>query len=455
MSRTLPFSQDEKAHIVMMGLMDPSIIPELCGYHNIPRSTFYHWRERFLAGGLKTLHPPGIPYTVNQEVKQIVDALYIELEVLKKAQKQGTKLNLPPSFWEGLFQKIDENDLNHREVKRVLKLNSQTFQNKRRQFENGGVLPKKQRRARPRIYRAEDYAPMIKEIQSELNPRAGSRRVYLAMKKRGAKPSQNTVYLMMKELGLIVPRPRGRSRKYYKPFKVNRPNEVWVADTTTWWEGPHRYVIYVCLDAYSRWIPHIMAATDRTALSTLRYYDQLFQQARPDALHSDRGTEFANMKGLAYLEERKIHWRHGPSHTPQSQFLVERVIQTLKDEWLMWKDADDVLEMQQHVENFRNWYNKNREHYALDYQFPSDVYHAGRKAPRKPSRRELVRRRYRRYLDPFVKGAYVEVTLRANENRETERRRLKRAADDLGLTLVFRKRRGKLLFEVKPKDLSK
>ena len=74
-----------------------------------------------------------------------------------------------------------------------------------------------------------------------------------------------------------------------------------------------------------------------------------------------------------------------------------------------------------------------------------------RAASKRMSKRELTHRRYLRYLEPFRKGAFVEVTLRPGEKKQTERLRLKRAADDLGLTLVFKRTQGKLRFQIKGK----
>jgi len=54
-----------------------------------------------------------------------------------------------------------------------------------------------------------------------------------------------------------------------------------------------------------------------------------------------------------------------------------------------------------------------------------------------------------RNLEKFDKGAYVEVTLKAGENRQTEKNRLVRAAKDLGLKLEFKRTRGKMRFQVK------
>jgi transposase InsO family protein len=85
-------------------------------------------------------------------------------------------------------------------------------------------------------------------------------------------------------------------------------------------------------------------------------------------LHTDNGPEFNNKNGLAYLKERGVQWRHGPSHTPEAQGLVERLVKTLKEEWLMWKDPADTIELQECLEEFKRWYNELRDHSALNYK---------------------------------------------------------------------------------------
>ena len=83
-----------------------------------------------------------------------------------------------------------------------------------------------------------------------------------------------------------------------------------------------------------------------------------------------------------------------------------------------------------------------------------EEFNAAPKPKAKPNpmtKRERIHRRYCRYLEPFAKGAYVEVTMTGGEKRQTVKNRLKRAAEDLGLTLKFKRTKGKLRFEVKGK----
>ena len=72
-----------------------------------------------------------------------------------------------------------------------------------------------------------------------------------------------------------------------------------------------------------------------------------------------------------------------------------------------------------------------------------------RGAPKRLTKREKVRRRYQRLLKPFIDGGFVEVTIQKGETRQTVKNRLKRAAEELDLTLDFKRTRNKIRFEVK------
>ena len=93
---------------------------------------------------------------------------------------------------------------------------------------------------------------MIKEILADLPTVVGHRRVWMAMKRRGVLFYQGTAYRIIKELGFLVPKRKGRCKKKYKAIQVENSNEVGIADTTIWSAGRNRVEIYVCLDAYSR-----------------------------------------------------------------------------------------------------------------------------------------------------------------------------------------------------------
>ena len=285
--------------------------------------------------------------------------------------------HLPVGLWQTLFKEIEANNLHPEVVRRALDLNNATFYRKRRQYLSGGVLPRKPGSGRKRTYHARDYEQRIRETLREMPYVSGHRRIFMTMKKRGAVPySMNTSYRIVKELGLLVPKAPGRCRKHYEPLNADAPGQLWVADTTTVWIGNQRMEIYLALDACSRWVPCVMVSPDRMGTSTLRYYEKALESGTPVAIHTDNGTEFANRNAIAYLKERNVMWRHGPSHTPEAQGLVERLVKTFKEEWLDWKSPTTITELEESVKGFVNWYNSERIHSSIGWEVPEAVHHA-------------------------------------------------------------------------------
>jgi len=133
---------------------------------------------------------------------------------------------------------------------------------------------------------------------------------------------------------------------------------------------------YLCLDAYSRYIPSLMVSLDRTKDSTPRYYEKLFELQRPITLHTDNGTEFTNRDALAYLKLKEIGWQSGPCKNPKAQGLVERLVKTHEVEQLMSKEREDIIEIQASLEEVREWYKGLRDHSIPKCRVPEEVNYA-------------------------------------------------------------------------------
>ena len=269
---------------------------------------------------------------------------------------------MPVVWWNNLFQKMFEHQIRTGEVTFSMEIPPSTLCRKKYQYLNGGIQPRRSGNGRKRIYHAKDYEALFKEILSDLPPVAGHKRIWMEAKRKGVPFGQGTCYRLLKELGLLAPRPRGRCRKKYESLVVDGPNEIYVMDTTEWYIGRVKYQIYAAIDACSRFLPALKAFYDKTSESTVNYLGVLLEQHMPASIHTDNGTEFANRRTNGYLESKRVIWKHGPAHTPQAQGLIERFNRTLKEEWLMWKEPKNIMELQKCLDEFREWYNRKRAH---------------------------------------------------------------------------------------------
>jgi len=284
------------------------------------------------------------------------------------------RLHLPPSVWHSIFETVDRYALNPEVARRALDLKEATFYRKRRQFFNGGIPPRKPGSGRRRIYDPKDYEVVIRDILKEQPPIAGHRRIWIKLKKKGVPFCRGTAYRIMRELGLLAPRQAGTSPKRFIPIHPESPREVWFGDTTTYWLGRERFEIYGSIDAYSKYVPCLMASYDKTSDATVKYYERALQNDLPKTMHTDNGGEFANRNAIAYLSERNVDWEHGPKHTPEAQGVIERLFNTLKHEWLDWKEPKSITDLQNRLDEFVVWYNTQREHSSLEYNYPKVVH---------------------------------------------------------------------------------
>jgi len=286
------------------------------------------------------------------------------------------KKHLPPCYWEDLIRKIREDHLPVGLTLKFLGLSPSTYHKKKKEFDQGAVLPRKPGTGRKPLYDAKDYEQSIRDALNEAGPSGGDRRAWINLRRKGIFLGKGTVRKMILELGLSRPRQRGKSRKRYEPLVVEAPNQVVVSDNIVWWAGRRKVYIYTGVDACSRHAVRPIAYHDKTSQSTVSFYELSFANQAPVAVHTDNGTEFDNRNAMAYLEGRNIQWSHGPSHTPQSQGLVERFNRTLKEEWLMWKDPTDILSLQKCLDEFWDWYNRVRTHMAIGDRTPEEAHYA-------------------------------------------------------------------------------
>ena len=193
------------------------------------------------------------------------------------------------------------------------------------------------------------------------------------------------------------PKPRTTPESSAKPRKTEDikersirawyPNHVWSIDTTMvlcW--GFWRMHICVVIDHFSR---KVMATVPLEGPNAGWVYNALEiaieKYGAPKHIISDQASVFTGGVFAELLRQWNVKPRFGPVGKHGSIFVTERVIKTLKYEWLkrvvLIKGFDHLTLL---CEEFQCWYNTWRPHMALDGIRPDDVYYE--KKPEKPKR---------------------------------------------------------------------
>ena len=197
-------------------------------------------------------------------------------------------------------------------------------------------------------------------------------------------PASSTIGEILKRHGLVVPRHRSRRTvPYSDPFVgYDSPNDVWCADFKGWFRtgDGSRCDPFTLTDGRSRFILRCQAVIrpDYTYVKPL--FDAAFREyGLPRAIRTDNGPPFATTT-LAGLSRLSIEWiklgiipeRIEPGK-PAQNGRHERMHRTLKQETAKPPKANLRLQ-QQAFDRFRQEYNYERPHEALDQLTPADIY---------------------------------------------------------------------------------
>lgn len=279
--------------------------------------------------------------------------------------------HLSSETWGAVIKAVEELRAPLKPLLEELGVSRSSYYRKRREYLAGEIASRKAGSGRPKTYTVEMYGKRIVETLRQLPPTVGHRRVWLKL--RGEGLSRNTVWRLMKEMELLLPRQRGKCRRRYEALRAARCDEVWTADTTYWPVNGSGMWIYVAMDVKSRWTPYVEPYLWRSGASSVEFFMNAFGEGKPQKLVTDKGSEFISGDLQALLKVEGVEWQGLPQNTPEARGLIERLNLTLKREWLLWKEPQTLPELRQSLQEFKRWYNQ-REHESLDWKTPEECY---------------------------------------------------------------------------------
>jgi putative transposase len=240
-------------------------------------------------------------------------------------------------------------------------------------------------------------APEIIEALLEIrrrHPTWGAKKLLPILHKRHPNwelPGRSTVCAILNRNGLV---PKKRRRRHIghpgKPSsQMLAPNDIWCADFKGHFKtgnGVYCYPLTVT-DGYSRYLLCCQGLHSTAVAGVKPIFTRLFKEyGLPQRIRSDNGVPFATTT-LARLSSLSAWWvRLGilpdliEPGKPQQNGRHERMHRTLKAETTK-PPAGNLTAQQRKFNRFREEFNTERPHEALDQETPASVY--------VPSRREM------------------------------------------------------------------
>jgi transposase InsO family protein len=216
----------------------------------------------------------------------------------------------------------------------------------------------------------------------DAHPAWGARKIARCLRREGVPaPAHSTVHAILQRHGRIVP-PPGAPRATQR-FERAAPNLLWQMDFKGWVslaDGTHCHPLTM-LDDHSRYVPCLKACADEQGATVKRHMHTTFRRyGLPDAMFVDNGGPWGDAGGArwtrltVWLLKLGVEVLHSRPYHPQSRGKNERFHRTLKDEVFALRRFRHLVEVQRAFDQWREVYNFERPHEALDQDVPASRY---------------------------------------------------------------------------------
>ncbi len=225
---------------------------------------------------------------------------------------------------------------------------------------------------------------LLKQRISEIAlkyPFYGYRRIYALLRREGTAVNHKKVYRIYRELNLQRPKKKKKIRvrnsliesmptlKLTKPIY---PNTVWVTDFIHDSLTNNRALrVLIIQDAYTKKVVGYRIGRSITAEEvTDTFKEAINKHGIPHILHSDNGPEFRSKSLNSFLNTNRITHKFIEKGKPYQNGVAESFMDKLRDECLNLHLFKSIEEAKEVIENYINFYNKERPHSSLNYKTP-------------------------------------------------------------------------------------
>jgi len=200
-------------------------------------------------------------------------------------------------------------------------------------------------------------------------------------------PARSTIGEILKRHGMIEARRRRPGAFQVERGDLQEPersNQVWAVDYKGWFYlgNGERCDPLTMSDLCSRMLVRLEAVPQATQHWTWRSSERAFiQYGVPEVIRVDNGSPFGSI-GPGGLSKLSVRWITlgikvefiRPGH-PEDNGSHERMHRTMKEECCQPASANAAAQ-QRRFERWRQEFNEERPHEAIDYRFPAEMYQA-------------------------------------------------------------------------------
>ena len=364
----MKFTQEEKQALVKR-YQDGKTVVQICSENQIPRSTFYRWIHIYQ----QTVTESGLVVTPREFflLQQKVEKLQNIIRVLKTVNCTASaplhdKLNALESLY-GQFSVHTMCD--------ALDVSRGTFYNHIFRSKHGETLAAKRR---------EEIKVRIQNIYDQSEQIFGYRKITATLRSQGVVVSEKLVSQLMRELEIssVSLTAKKSHRKWEKgvnrnflqqQFCVERPNQVWVSDITTFKFRSKSYYICVIIDLFSRRVLSYRISCKSSTQLLTKTFKEAYTERKPSRnlmFHSDRGAQYMSYSFVRLLESLNIKQSFSGKSNPYDNAVAESFFSTLKKEELYRRHYTSEADLMRGIQRYMVFYSTERPHSTLNYLTP-------------------------------------------------------------------------------------
>jgi len=286
-----------------------------------------------------------------------------------------------------IIRLVEESSLPVRKTLRQFDIHKSTFYNWLHRYQEHGVDGLEDRKPTPTLawnQIPQDHRDAIIELALD-KPALSPREIAVTYTdEQSYFVSESTVYRLLKAQDLITSPAyilMQASGKFQNP--TTRVNEMWQTDFTYFKIiGWGWYYLSTILDDYSRFIIAWRLCTSMSASDVSDTLDDALDftglnqanvKHKPRLL-SDNGPCYISGEMSGYLQDNGMTHTRGRPYHPQTQGKIERWHRSMKNQILL-NHYYLPGELQEHLQQFVNYYNHERYHESLDNLTPADVFY--------------------------------------------------------------------------------
>ena len=222
----------------------------------------------------------------------------------------------------------------------------------------------------------------------DAHPAWGARKIASLLRRDGIRaPAISTIHAILSRHGRVV-QPAGgppASRR----FEREAPNSLWQMDFKGWVRLADATLCHplTVIDDHSRFSPCLDACADQRGVTVQSRLEKTFRRyGLPDAVFVDNGTPWGDPTGQrwtrfgVWLLKLGVNVLHSRPYHPQSRGKNERFHRTLVAEVFALERFQDLAAVQRAFDRWREIYNFDRPHEALNQEVPATRYRPGARA---------------------------------------------------------------------------